>query len=328
MSKQNISNILSPPDTTGPYETDPTRWYKSYPYGFEFYDIKSTSGSTAKQTFWLPIAPNNINTTTHYATNIVTTLYGIVEEHSEVRYFDIVISGNTGIAPKYTTAFAPTADGSAPASAAQKVPGIQAPNPLNPGSPSIGRKSFEPGLNSQISGVLGGFLPEVSNTISAAANLISSISGGQSNPTGILPQQSGYYAFHNLYKFLLRYKEDAARVSASSTNIVGSVLSSSSQLIGGNRQTHPLKFLNYKDKIKYDVIPISFTLTRSAENPMLYNYTIRMRGFNLQDVNKSPQAEDLLNQLGLGGLSGSLFSSMTSVVGNANTLISGVAGVL
>lgn len=310
-SFQDITN-LGPFSNNDPYETFPERWYKSYPYGFAFWD-KDSLGGPARQTFWLPIAPNNINVTTHFATNIVTTLYGIVEEHSEVRYYDITISGNTGIAPKYTTPFAAISVDGAPA--AQPMPGVSLPNPLNPGAPSAGRKSFEPGLSGQLSNALGGFLPEVTNTVAAAADLITQIGGGTPNPTGIEPQQSGYYAFHNLYKFLLRYKMDAANVNSS---LLGAVT--------GGRQVYPLQFLNYKDSIKYDVIPISFTMTRSADNPMLYNYSIKMRAFNLRNVNATPAAEDLLAQLGLGNLNGSLFSKMTSIVGNASTLISGVAG--
>jgi hypothetical protein len=323
-----INNILNTNDTNGPYETDPSRWYKSYPYGFAFFDATTKPGELAKQTFWLPIAPNNINITTHYATNIVTTLYGVIEEHSEVRYYDIVISGNTGIAPKYVTPFA--VNSTTGSQASLKIPGVPLPNPLNPGTPSMGRTSFEPGLASKLSGALGGFLPEVSNTISAAANLASNIVGGNANETGIRPEQSGYYAFHNFYKFLLRYKNDAARTSDSSMlqGFVGPLLPGSLPLFNTQkRETHPLQFLNYKDQVRYDVVPISFTMTRSAENPMLYNYSIRMRGFNLQNVNASVAAENLKAQLGLEGFNGSLFSSMTDIAGNASTLVSGIAGI-
>jgi hypothetical protein len=317
-----------------PYKIQAERWYQSYPYGFAFFSVLAKPGDPATETFWLPIAPNNISISTHYATNIITTLYGVIEEHSEVRYYDITIQGNTGIAPKYTVPFYKgPADGGP--GAAGKVPGAGLPDPSNPGSPSTGRSSFPPagGLN------LGGFLPEVTNTISAAANLVKSMTGGSiNNPTGIRPEQSGYYAFHNFYKFLLRYKSDTAPVitngnpgqSAATANQVATVLQAASKGFNASvslkRAVHPLQFLNYKDNIKYNVIPIGFTLTRTAENPMLYNYQIRMRAFNLQNVNANPAAEDLLTQLGLGNLSGSLFSSMTSVVGNASTLVSGIAG--
>lgn len=308
MVSQLISN-LTKDGNDGPYKTDPSSWYKSYPYGFSFWEKKSL-GLVATQNFWLPIAPSNINITTHFATNIITTLYGVVEEHSEVRYYDITISGNTGIAPRYTTPFNVSLTDKPVAKA---MPGVGFANPTSPGSPSVGRSSF----GSSDTSALSGFLPEVANALSSGINLI--------NETGIRPEQSGYYAFHNFYKFLLRYKQDAAGVfdNAIEVGLVGPKAANTSNL----RKNHPLQFLNYKDSVKYDVIPISFTLTRSAEHPMLYNYSIKLRGFNLQNVSaKEGDAENLLNDLGLGSLKGSLFSKITSKVGNASTLISDVAG--
>jgi hypothetical protein len=320
-----------------PYKIEPNRWYKSYPYGFAFWSSLAKPGDPATETFWLPISPRDINVTTHYATNVITTLYGIIEEHSEVRYYDIVIQGNTGIAPKYTVPFYKGPADGGPGSAG-KVPGAGLPDPSAPGAPSQGRASFPPqgGIS------LGGFLPEVTNTINAAANLVKAIAGGPgANETGIKPEQSGYYAFHNFYKFLLRYKMDTAPAptdgsvgaSAAISNQIGAALSAvgagvSGDLLSTKRKVYPLQFLNYKDNIKYDCIPISFTLTRSADNPMLYNYSIRLRAFNLQNVNaKGVKETDLLSQLGLGDLGGSLFSKMTSIAGNASTLLSGIKGL-
>jgi len=310
-------NLPEGGNNDGPYKTEPTRWYQSYPYGFSFWNKQST-GQIATQTFWLPIAPNNINITTHFATNVITTLYGIVEEHSEVRYYDITISGNTGIAPRYTVPF----NGAAPGGQAKAA--IPSGNKANPASPSTGRSSFG---SSDGAGLLSGFLPEVTNTVGAAINLINEIAGGSQNETGITPEQSGYYAFHNFYKFLLRYKQDAAGVFDNAAGGAAKALFGQKTLSNSDlRKVHPLQFMNYKDNVRYDVIPISFTLTRSAEHPMLYNYSIKLRGFNLQNVDTKASAENLLNDLGLGNLKGSLFSKMTSKVGNASTLISGIAG--
>jgi hypothetical protein len=307
----NISEIGG--DTSnGPYSVDASNWYKSYPYGFQFFSSEAKEADGPSETFWLPISPKDINVTTHYATNIITTLYGVIEEHSEVRYYDIVMQGNTGIAPKYTTSFkeTPTA--------------------------SDGRDNFSPqgGIN------LGGFLPEITNTVNAATNLVKAISGGPgANETGIAPEQSGYYAFHNFYKFLLRYKIDTAPAptsngTASVSDLSNKAMSLAKSAIGSavdslsdKRAVHPLQFLNYKDSIKYDCVPISFTLTRSAENPMLYNYSIRLRAYNLRSVDSQPSEDNLLVRLGLGSLSGSLFSKITSVVGNASTLLSGIKGL-
>lgn len=309
-----------------PYKTDNTNWFKSKPYGFAFFDVNSKPGKPAKSTIYLPISPSNLTITTNYATNIVTTLYGIVEEHSEIRYFDIVIQGTTGIAPRYINE-RPTQDVD-----------LGPPAPIGTSTQSTGRSAFE---SNAILGSLGGFLPEVTNTINQVADIFSDISGainGINNPTGLTPDQSGYAAFHNLYKFLYKYKQDAAGVnqkgsSGGATGAAVAVLSefasagaTSSSLNTKKREVHPLQFLNYKDGNKYDCIPMSFTMTRSADNPMMYYYNIRLRGFNLRSVDiKDQPGEDQLAKLGFGPLEGqSLFSSMTSIAGNAATLVSGI----
>lgn len=287
--------------STQPYEITPTNWYKSLPYGFAFYDITSTEAGSPKSTIYLPISPNNLSMNTNFATNIITTLYGIVEEHSEIRYYDITISGNTGYAPRFVAPFEP--------------------GTRNEDSQSLGRKAFETG------GIdLGGFLPEVTNTINQALNIYQdisdTISGGPKNPTGISPDKTGYVAFHNLNRFFKKYKADTAQISASSQAVSSPLTFPKNQKV--TRQLHPLQFLNYKDGLKYDCIPISFTMTRSADNPLLYNYTIRLKAFNERNVNEKNLAVDRRKaELGLDGLEGqTLFSKFTKVAGSASTAIS------
>jgi hypothetical protein len=276
-----------------PYLTVSTNWYKSKPYGFVFFNRSATAANYLANSFtiYLPILPSNIQVVTHFATNIVTTLYGVIEEHSEVRYYDIRIVGTTGIAPRFIQE---RKQGASPAK-------VQ----------STGRSAFE---NGSLVGNLGGFLPEVTNVINQVADTVTEIGntlgGGPKNPTGIDPDKSGYVAFHNLYKFFLKYKKDAAGIGASGTT---------------KRKVHPIQFLNYKDGIKYDCVPVSFTLTRSADNPMLYHYDIKLRAYNLRDVDANPPEIDQLEKLGLGGLQGqSIFSSLTSAAGSAAALVSGL----
>ena len=76
-------------------------------------------------------------------------------------------------------------------------------------------------------------------------------------------------------------------------------------------------------------MPISFTLVRTADNPMLYQYNIKLRAFNLRNVNDgSVDNDDLLDELGLAGFQTSLFAIMTGIAGKASTLLSGIKGAL
>lgn len=286
------------------YSITPTNWFKSQPYGFAFNDKDKKQTDDPTIVIYLPIAPSNIQITTHFATNVITTLYGIIEEHSEVRYYDIVIQGTTGFAPRY--------------------PGPISDSTEKPRASTNGRDSFS---SSAIQ--LGGFLPEVTNTINQVAKLATSIAnlGEVKNETGIKASNSGYAAFHRLYRFFLKYKQDTAGKVADSgpsfqlPGAFGPELPSK-----GGRQKHPLQFLNYKDGNKYDCIPMSFNMSKSADNPMLYNYVIRLRAFNLRSVSdKGVGPEDLLSKLGLGDAKDqSLFSELSAVAGNAATLISGI----
>lgn len=277
------------------YKIEEDNWYKSKPYGFVFFDRTAKDDVSNKITFWLPISPENINVTTHFATNIITTLYGVVEEHSEVRYYDIVISGTTGYGPRYY------------AHAENKL------DSASGGFKSTGRESFfKTGFLEKISlpgGIAAGALGAAAQLQNKVTEAVSAVQGGSNTSTGIKISQSGYVAFHNLYRFLLQYKRDTAGHGASGFQA---------------RTVHPLQFVNYKDRIKYDCIPLTFTLTRSAENPMLYNYNIKMRAFNLRNVSATAPGgsqSELLADLGLASDSVDSFN-------NALGAISGAVGAI
>jgi hypothetical protein len=78
------------------YKVESQNWYSAKPYGFK---MNTRDGATF--TMFLPISPSNLNISTNFATNLIPTLYGTIEEHSEVRYYDITIEGTTGMAPKF-----------------------------------------------------------------------------------------------------------------------------------------------------------------------------------------------------------------------------------
>lgn len=277
------------------YLVEPENWYKSKPYGFSFADRKAKFEFAGTITFWLPISPQNINVTTHFATNVVTSLYGVVEEHSEVRYYDIVIAGTTGYGPRY---FA-HAENNGKIGAS--------------GFRSTGRDAFKGSFLESLAlpgGLAAGAIGAAAQLQNKVTDAVSAVQGGSNTTTGVKISESGYVAFHNFYRFLLQYKKDAAGEGEAGFE---------------KRTLHPLTFLNYKDRVKYDCIPLTFTLTRSAENPMLYDYSIKMRAFNLRGVSDDAPGgsqDELLSDLGLAPNSVDNFNNALGAVSGAVGAIS------
>ena len=282
------------------YNVDTTNWYKTLPYGFVFYSraIGNKDEKTGKDVpitkgkiFYLPISPQNITVTTHFATNVVTTLYGVVEEHSPVRFYDMTISGTTGIAPKYVRE-----KGNSKSSFLGTVASSFSPDSYQ----TSGRSAFDNALSIDLGAI---------NTIVDSVNELAGYT------TGISPSNSGYAAFHNFYRYLMLYKKDAAGVGKA-----GNVK---------KKVPHQLSFLNYKDGIKYDCAIQSFTLVRDTENPMLYKYSIKARCYNLRNVNGDPQGINQFEKLGLLGPNASLsggdiFGTMGALATGGATAVSGI----
>lgn len=260
------------------YAPGAQKWYQTMPYGFIF--SPRDANRTIKIMF-LPINPSNLNIVTHFATNVIPTIYGTVEEHSPVRYYDITIEGTTGIGPKYV-------------------------QPIDYGAyvtPLAGRSSF---AIKQSAG-LGGFFSQTLNTMSKISS-----SSNKSASTGLQLDQTGYAAFHNLYRFLLAYKKDVIRGADTSEAVPDA----------------PLVFFNRKDGNQYNVIVKSFHLKRDKENPMLYYYSIVMRGYDLDAIDaavRRSRDNELLENLGLDGINGNPFlSNIMAGAANAKSILSSV----
>jgi hypothetical protein len=274
------------------YQPDPNNWYTSKPYGFK---LLTRSGTPF--IMFLPINPSNLNISTNFATNVVPTLYGTVEEHSDIRYFDITIEGTTAMAPKFV-------------------------EPANSTDPSYaygalkqtGRAMFPIASSVALGGFFSNTIAQVSNILNAAGKAVSAITGSGNQPqeTALYNNQTGYMAFHNLYRFLLKYKKDAAGVES---NVP--------------RTGHPLTFFNYKDGNEYDVVVKNFILRKSPENPMLYYYQITMRGYNIRSSGQTTISDDLqsrLADLGLNGVkSSSLLSTIKGISDDAKAVVGSVS---
>jgi len=288
----NIFGYLYNGNTRGwkSYVANSSNWYKALPYGFR---LITRDGSS--HVAYLPISPENITIKTHWGTNVIPTMYGTVEEHTEQRYFDILISGNTGFAPKYSEPF------------------------MDPGSsPAVGsRASYKDdtsgvGLDPQLA---GGFFKKtigaINQTLNTVNGLAETFTGTQIN-SGIDPDKSGYMAFHNFYRFLLSYKKDAVGHSSKTA-----------------RTKHPLTFLNYKDGQAYDCAITNFELKRDAADPMLYKYSIALRAYNLRSVQNATldvTEDDRLGDLGLDGVEGSAFQKVKQTSNGAKGVLGALSG--
>lgn len=275
----------------GTYTLESQNWYTAKPYGF-----KASMRNGQSVVMFLPISPSNLVISTNFATNLIPTLYGTIEEHSEVRYFDISIEGTTGIAPKFVDPMIGGKDLS-PGDAFNKLR-------------KSGRSTIEVASSLNAGGFFSKTLSIANQIKGKAADLLD---GGVKPKTGISAENSGYVAFHNLYRFLLQYKKDASGTGGSTTPY----------------EKHPLTFFNYKDNNQYDVVVRGFTMRRSADNPMLYNYSIQLRGYNLRSVSDKVN-EDLnrrLQDLGLNGVdSSSILGDIKSISSQAKGIIGSFIG--
>ena len=253
----------STPSSANSKETPLGNWHKQKPYAFEF----GSPLDSSLRTFYLPISPSNLNITTHFATNVISTMYGTVEEHSEQRYYDIIISGTTGMSPRY-----------------YKEIGDQMEDAIS--TKAIGRAGTP--IKSRVGGPLGGFMKRTQALVENALNQANDLLGDDNSSTGIDLQRTGYAAFHNLYKFLLVHKKLAAN-----------------EKITYSSEKKTIRFINYKDNNMYDIAVQQFQLTRDASNPMLYNYNIVMRAYNLRSADSQDIELDIASraeELGLAGI--------------------------
>ena len=98
------------------------------------------------------------------------------------------------------------------------------------------------------------------------------------------------------------------------------------------RRFFVLCFINYKDAMMYNVVIQTFQLMRSAEDPMLYNYTIVMRAYNLRGIaefqyDMAPSDSQIAAQLGIDGIKeSSIFATIKDNVSGAKSVASAAAG--
>jgi hypothetical protein len=303
------------------YSVSAEDWYKTFPYRFRIeIDGEATYYS-------LPIPPEALSYQMVPASQLIPTLGGIVEETSPTVFWQISLSGTTGIAiaRKYTTS-ADTLD-----------------------APASKESSFRRVLK-------GGIL---ANTFNKAANVYDAVTGaydqGPMGAVGLLEGLASTAQRYNSSAVPTKIPEEstASRVanalgadlsrftnnSEKSTNgyveihLLHNFLNAYSHLKEDLKEENPdsvvnLYFESQKDNMQWQVIIKGFSFQKNAAQPYLYKYNIVLQGFDLKEVgDKTRQAID---RFGPNGDLGSVNSfTLTGALERANSLarkLSSVSG--
>jgi hypothetical protein len=285
--------------------------YTTTSYGFRYYIDKSVFE------FWLPINPSNLSIVTNFANSVTPTLYGAIEERSEIKTYSIVISGNTGIAPKNVRMrvdSASTNQDVKPSTMTSVSPGTESSSPgrSGPKTSLINDAGNFIAQNLDFTGFVKKRILPLSQGIS---DLVGSIFGSDA-PSGFKNYNSGYAAFHNFYRFLWTYQKlVGSKTLESDKNSTDPIYSN--DIKKRNSSNVKLFFYNYKDKYAMHVSPQRFTLNRSSDSPYVYNYSIELIGLGYYPITGKSYSEDTLqNQLSSLGLDGVRSNTLRGTVSN------------
>lgn len=181
------------PRVSTPYQIVYQNWYKTIPYAlriekgevletFKVGNLKMLASMDLAPSnpimYFFPINPESVSIGTPYAVNITPTLGGVVEEHSGAVFYNITISGTTGVLPE--TDFSS---------------GV--PRNAQDLRPTAAKDGLIP------DGALGGF---GAGAIASVNSIVSTLMGTSSKMVdGKRNVKSGYTAYHVLYKYIWLY---------------------------------------------------------------------------------------------------------------------------
>jgi len=172
------------PRKTTPYNIRNENWFKSIPYALRIVNLPGQGGIVGPvqekpMHFFFPVNPESVSINTPYAVVVTPTLGGIVQEHSGAVFYNITLSGTTGVIPEldYTTGIPRAAD-------TELRPTVSDGNLIN-------------------SGAAGGFGQNTINLINSAVSAITGTSSKMVDSSR--NRKSGYTEYHVLYKFIWLY---------------------------------------------------------------------------------------------------------------------------
>ena len=242
-----------------PYHIEQSNWFKTIPYGFRVVKSKNEEGALSKFpspmdflhgaigdnncSYYFPVNPESISISTPFAVQVTPTLGGVVEEHSGAVFYNITVSGTTGIIPEIN---------------------------ITSGIPRLAEEelrncAYNPSWLDKMQAKAGfgsATYNAVNSSIAAVKKLSSQLLGIPIDNKTVddgKDYKSGYTAYHILYKFIWLYHLDKSQ-----------------------GKKIELKFVNYKDNNQYNVVVQNFQLSRDKSKPHLYTYTIQMKGWLLE----------------------------------------------
>lgn len=271
---QEAANSIPSANDSGPfYKVSAKDWYQTYPYRFK---IKHGD----KVTYYsLPIPPEALGYQMVSTSQLIPTLGGVVEETSATVFWQITLSGTTGIA--IGRRYSEEKDQlDLPASQEQNFRkilkgGILA-NTFNKAANVFNAVTGVAAAGYSASGMLGILegLASTAQRFNASAvktNLAPSDAGQKvadmlnidlSPVRGGDSATNGYVEIHLLHNFLNAY----------------------SYLKEKNPETTELFFESHKDNMQWQVIVKAFSFQKNAAQPYLYRYNIALQGFDLKEV--------------------------------------------
>ena len=259
------------------YSVTAEDWYKTFPYRFKIV-VKG------KPTYYsLPIPPEALSYQMVSASQLIPTLGGVVEETSPTVFWQIALSGTTGIG--ISRPYANDAD--------------------TLDKPASGENSFRTVLK-------GGLLANTFNKVLNATDAVKGAWGqGAEGAFGLLEglastaQRYNTSAVKNYIpqespgsKLASAVGLDFSRFGSQKPNatngyveihLLHNFLNSYSHLKENDPDNVSLYFESQKDNMQWQVIVKNFGFQKNAAQPYLYKYNIVLQGFDLSQVGGGPR---------------------------------------
>jgi len=289
-------DALNLKDSRGPFYTVSAEdWYKTYPYRFKIVTKEKTTY------YSLPIPPEALSYQMVSASQLIPTLGGVVEETSPTVFWQIALSGTTGIG------------------ISRKYSNKTSTDTLD--MPASGESNFRRVLK-------GGLL---ANTYNKAANVFEAVTGaldqGAVGAMGLLeglastaqrynssavrnniPEESATSKVANLVGLdLSRFSNEQNGTNGYvEIHLLHTFLNAYSHLKEANPEDVKLYFESQKDNMQWQVIVKNFAFQKNANQPYLYKYNIVLQGFDLNEVGKD--SRKVVDRFGPNGDLGSVSS--------------------